>query len=305
MTTGTTGGLIPATAACLTGTDRQRMQQLPDTRDFKAEVIMQKQHRISFDHAVRIAGARIVEVGNQHETASRYRSRPERANGRRAAHGARAAATAALSEVAALHHAHGVPVIVDAAAELPPVSNLRAFLNEGADLVIFSGGKAICGPNDSGILCGRSDLIEAATAQAFPNPGIGRALKVSKEQIVGLVYALRRFANTDFEAEATGWQERCQRMCDGLQGLACAQAEIAMATGGARPLVIPRVRVRVDVDALGKTLEQIDEELERGTPAMAVAMQPRANELWLSPQHLQEDEAEVAAARLRAVLTPA
>ena len=179
-----------------------------------------------------------------------------------------------------------------------------AFLEEGADLVIFSGGKAICGPNDSGILCGRGDLIEAATAQAFPNPGIGRALKVSKEQIVGLVYALRRFAKTDFDAEAVRWQDQCQRMCDGLQGLTCARAEIAMASGGARPLMIPRVRVVVDVDALGKTLEQIDEELERGTPAMAVVMQPHANELWLSPQHLQEGEAEVSAARLRHVLMP-
>ena len=128
---------------------------------------------------------------------------------------------------------------------------------------------------------------------------------MSKEQIVGLVYALRRFASTDFDAEAIRWKALCQRMCDELQGLAYAQAEIAMATGGARPLVIPRVRVRVDVDALGKTLEQIDEELERGTPAMAVVMQLGANELWLSPQHLQEGEAEVAAARLRAVLTPA
>ena len=306
VTTGTTGGLILATAACLTGTDRQRMQQLPDTRDFKAEVIMQKQHRISFDHAVRIAGARIVEVGSPHETALADIEAALSAQTAAVLHMAlEPQPTAALSEVADLAHEHGVPVIVDAAAELPPVSNLRAFIEEGADLVIFSGGKAICGPNDSGILCGRGDLIGAATAQAFPNPGIGRALKVSKEQIVGLVYALRRFANTDFDAEATRWQEQCQRMCDALQGLACAQAEIAMATGGARPLVIPRVRVRVDVDALGKTLEQIDEELERGTPAMAVVMQPRANELWLSPQHLQEGEAEVAAARLHQVLTPA
>jgi len=306
VTTGTTGGLILATAACLTGTDRQRMRQLPDTRGFKAEVVMQKQHRISFDHAARIAGAQIVEVGDEDETTL---ADVETALGDQTAAVLHMALdpqpTAALRDVAALARARGIPVIVDAAAELPPVSNLRAFLDEGADLVVFSGGKAICGPNDSGILCGRSDLIEAATAQAFPNPGIGRALKVSKEQIVGLVYALRRFASTDFDAEAIRWKALCQRMCDELQGLACAQAEIAMATGGARPLVIPRVRVRVDVDALGKTLEQIDEELERGTPAMAVVMQPGANELWLSPQHLQEGEAEVAAARLRAVLTPA
>ena len=305
VTTGTTGGLILATAACLTGRDRQRMRQLPDTRNFKAEVIMQKQHRISFDHAVRIAGAQIVEVGNEHGTTL---ADVEAALSEQTAAVLHMALdpqpTADLSAVAALAHARSVPVIVDAAAELPPVSNLGAFLEEGADLVIFSGGKAICGPNDSGILCGRGDLIEAATAQAFPNPGIGRALKVSKEQIVGLVYALRRFANTDFDAEAARWQDQCQRMCDGLQGLTCARAEIAMASGGARPLMIPRVRVVVDVDALGKTLEQIDEELERGTPAMAVVMQPHANELWLSPQHLQEGEAEVSAARLRHVLMP-
>jgi D-glucosaminate-6-phosphate ammonia-lyase len=305
VTTGTTGGLVLATAACLTGMDRQRMRQLPAVDGGKNKVIMQKQHRISFDHAVRLAGGQIVEVGSKEKT--------QAADIAEAIDDCTAAIlhvvldpqpSVPLAEVVEIAHARDVPVIVDAAAELPPVSNLHAFIEQGADLVVFSGGKAISGPNDTGILCGRQELIEAATAQAFPNAGIGRALKVSKEQIVGLVYALRRFSQIDFEAEMRHWQELAQRMSDGLQGLECAQAEVALSTRGARPTIIPRVRVVVDVEKLGKSFAQIDTELERGQPAMAITMQPRQNELWLSPQHLQEGEEAIAAARLRQVLTP-
>jgi L-seryl-tRNA(Ser) seleniumtransferase len=302
VSTGTTGGLVLATAACLTGMDRQRMRQLPAT-DGKSEVVMQKQHRISFDHAVRVAGGQIVEVGNAEKTEAADIERAINKNTAAILHVVLAPKPAVpLAQVVEIARAHNVPVLVDAAAELPPVSNLHAFLDAGADLVVFSGGKAICGPNDTGILCGRQDLIEAATAQAFPNAGIGRALKVSKEQIVGLVYALRRFAKLDFDAELRRWREVAQRMSDGLQGLECAQAEVAIATNGARPTIIPRVRVVVDAEKLGKTFEQIDVELERGQPAMAIGMQQ--HELWLNPQHLQEGEEVVAAERLRQVLTP-
>ncbi len=305
VTTGTTGGLVLATAACLTGADRQRMRQLPSIGDGKSEVVMQHQHRISFDHAVRLAGAKIVEVGNAEQTQA---ADIEKAINERTAAILHVVLdpqpVVPLTQVVEIAHAHGIPVMVDAAAELPPVSNLHAFIDQGADLVVFSGGKAISGPNDTGILCGRQDLVEAATAQAFPNAGIGRALKVSKEQIVGLVYALRRFAQIDCAVEMCRWQELAQRMSDGLQGLECARAEVALATKGARPTLIPRVRVVVDAEKLGKSFAQIDTELERGQPAMAITMQPRHRELWLSPQHLQDGEEAIVVERLRQVLMP-
>jgi L-seryl-tRNA(Ser) seleniumtransferase len=144
------------------------MRQLPVVEG-RNEFVMQKQHRIGFDHAVGVVGGKIVEVGNDEGTKVED------------IEGVLSERTAAvlhvvldpqsvvpLEQVAKMAHAKGVPVIVDAAAEVPPVGNLQAFLQAGGDLVIFSGGKDISGPNDSGILCGRGDLIAAARARVFP-----------------------------------------------------------------------------------------------------------------------------------------
>lgn len=303
VTTGSAGGILLAAAACLTGDDRRRMRQLPQPEGDKNEFIMQKQHRLGFDHAVGVAGGRIVEVGDDAGT------RPEHIE---AALSERTAAvlhvvfdpqpTVPLEEVARLAHARGVPVIVDAAAELPPVANLRAFGDQGGDLVIFSGGKDIAGPNDTGILCGRAPLIAAARAQAFPNGGIGRPLKVSKEQIVGLVFALRRFVGLDQEARMRRWQRLAEAMRDRLQGIPHVEVDIALPTAGARPLGIPRTRLRIDEGQLGRSVTQLEEILETGSPAVAVLPEAAAGILWLNPQHLEDGQEEVVAQRVAEVL---
>lgn len=299
VTSGSAGGILLSMAACLTGTDRQRMRQLPDTGGRPHEVLMQHTHRIGFDHAVGVAGGRIVEVGDDRgATAAQVE----------AAFSARTAAVLyvpldprpalPLKEVARIAHGHGVPVVVDAAAELPPVGNLHAFHDDGADLVIFSGGKEIAGPNDTGILCGRADLVAAARAQAFPNGGIGRPLKVSKEQIVGLVFALRRFVALDEEARMRRWRQMAEGMCARLAGVAGVRAEVALPTAGGRPLCIPRARVCLDEAALGRTVAQVEAALEAGRPAVAVFAQAREATIWLNPQHLEDGEEEVVVARL-------
>lgn len=299
VTSGSAGGILLSMAACLTGTDRQRMRQLPDTGGRPHEVLMQHTHRIGFDHAVGVAGGRIVEVGDDRgATAAQVE----------AAFSARTAAVLyvpldprpalPLKEVARIAHGHGVPVVVDAAAELPPVGNLHAFHDDGADLVIFSGGKEISGPNDTGILCGRADLVAAARAQAFPNGGIGRPLKVSKEQIVGLVFALRRFVALDEEARMRRWRQMAEGMCARLAGVAGVRAEVALPTAGGRPLCIPRARVCLDEAALGRTVAQVEAALEAGRPAVAVFAQAREATIWLNPQHLEDGEEEVVVARL-------
>ncbi len=265
--------------------------------------MVQKLHRISFDHAVRAAGGRLVEVGSREGTELRE---IEAAIGETTAAVFHVALdpqpTVLLTKVAAVAHGRGAPVIVDAAAELPPVENLHGFFAEGADLVIFSGGKQISGPNDSGILCGRGDLIRAAAMQAFPNSGIGRPLKVGKEQIVGLVFALRRFAALDHDAEMRRWRGLAEAMRARLEGIDGLVADIAFPLRGARPLCIPRTRLQLDAEKLGKSVGQAVAELGRRSPTVAVSAEPGLGVIWLNPQHLLDGEEVVVARRVREVL---
>ncbi len=304
VTTGSAAGILLSTAACLTGNDRERMRALPQTESWKNEIVMQKQHRIGFDHAVGVAGGRIVEVGDAAGTS--IDQVKEALSDKTAAilHVVLdPTPTASLEEVADVAHGHGIPVIVDAAAELPPVRNLSAFAEDGGDLVIFSGGKQVSGPNDSGILCGRGDLVAAATAQAFPNGGIGRPLKVSKEQIVGLVFALKRFASLDWDAQVERWRQMAQRMAEILSDAAgVVETDVGFPQGGGRPRIIPRTRVKIDEAMVGHTVMELDEILEQGTPAIAVGAQASQQTIWLNPQHLEDGEDEIAARRLADVL---
>ena len=231
VTSGAAAGLMLGTAACVTRLDPTKMNRLPDTSGMRNEVIVVRSQRNFYDHAVRTVGVKMVEVGlsdrysgagvrdaeaweiadaiNENTACifyvANYRSRPF------------------LNEVTEVAHASNIPVLVDAAAQIPPVENLRSFINEGADLVAFSGGKAINGPQGSGFLCGRKDLVASAGLQhldqdmffeqwlpspglfnksqlkGLPHHGIGRVCKVGKEQLVGLLVALRLFAEDSIQ----------------------------------------------------------------------------------------------------------
>lgn len=230
VTSGASAGLMLGAAACIAGMDPDRIDRLPNTDGMPNEIIVQRGHRNAYDHALRTAGARIVEVGYEgHPGAGRTHAwQIEAAIGPNTvaiAHPVQhAPGTVPLPEVCALAHRHGIAVIVDAAAGLPPKANLRRFIAEGADLVAYSGGKAIGGPQASGILAGRADLIRSASLQQLdmdvdvrtwrygdlvrdgslkgvPHHGIGRPTKVGKEAIVGLLTALRRYLARDEDAE--------------------------------------------------------------------------------------------------------
>jgi L-seryl-tRNA(Ser) seleniumtransferase len=238
VTSGASAALLLGTAACLAGLDAARMNRLPEVADGRNEIIVVRSQRNMYDRALTVAGGRIVEVG----IADRYSGPGVRDAAPweiEAAITPRTAAVCylaqpqsrpALAEVAAVAHAHSLPVLVDAAAQLPPADNLRRFLAEGADLVAFSGGKAIGGPQSSGILAGRGDLVSSALMQmldldlfpdtwtppdefarlrqlrGLPLHGVGRSCKVGKEEIVGLLVALERFVATDDAARRAGWR---------------------------------------------------------------------------------------------------
>ncbi len=239
VTSGAAAGLTLAAAACLAGYDIARMARLPDARGFPNEILIARTHRNAYDHALRAAGAVLVDIGhNDRGTGAGIRGLE--AWEIEAAIGPATAAFAfsatpdtvdGLPAVVATCRKHGIPVIVDGAAQLPPASNLHAFVAAGADIVVFSGGKAIGGPQASGILAGRRDLVASALLQQLdmdvdpsrwtapdfvdrarvpvpPHHGIGRAFKVGKEEIVGLIVALERFAARDEEAAIAAFGKR-------------------------------------------------------------------------------------------------
>src|SRR5258708_1905750 len=256
VTSGAAAGLMLGTAACVTGLDRGKMNRLPDTAGMKDEVIVARSQRNFYDHAVRAAGVRLVEIG----IADRFSGAGVRdceaweiadaITPQTAAilHVATEWSRPTLAETVGAAHARGVPVLVDAAAQLPPVGNLRRFIAAGADLVVFSGGKALRGPQASGILCGRRDLVAAAALQMLdqdtrpelwlppadfinrgklpgaPQHGIGRVCKVGKEEIVGLLTALRLFIEEDPTARRARWTAL-------MDGLAAALAYLPNCRG--------------------------------------------------------------------------
>ncbi len=273
VTSGASAGLLLATAACIAGLDPVLMARLPDTAGMKDEVIVARSQRNGYDHAVRAAGARLVEVGLS-DRASGAGIRDAEAWEYAAAVTGRTAAILyvatpdsrpALPDVVAVGRAAGVPVIVDAAAELPPQANLGRFIAEGADLVAFSGGKAIGGPQASGILCGRGDLIMAAALQhldmdvvaelwdpppslidrrrlgGIPRHGIGRSCKVGKEEIIGLLTALDLFVAEGDAARHGRWLAEARTLAAGFgrpEGI-----EIAL-VGADDVEAVPKVELR-------------------------------------------------------------
>jgi D-glucosaminate-6-phosphate ammonia-lyase len=292
VTAGAAAGLLLGTAACVTGLDPGKMNRLPDTSGLKDEVVIVRSQRNFYDRAVRGVGVRLVEVG----IADRFSGAGVRdaepweiadAIGERTAavhYVATPWSRPALVEVVRVAHAAGVPVIVDAAAQLPPAANLHRFIAEGADLVVFSGGKAMRGPQVSGILCGKRALVAAAALQlldldvpwelwspppalfqgielpGLPHHGIGRPCKIGKEEIVGLLVALRRFVEEDPEKRRASWLGIAEALQRGLAELPTVEVEIA---GDEVPLVVLRPRPTAPLGAMA-----LLKRLQDGSPSI-------------------------------------
>lgn len=330
---GAAAGLLLGTAACITGLDPNKMNRLPDTRGMKNEVIVARSHRNFYDHAVRTAGVRLVEVGLP-DRFSGAGVRDTEAWEIAAAINERTAAVLyvmyahtrpPLEDVVEVAHAAGVPVIVDAAGQLPPASNLQRFIGLGADLVVFSGGKAIRGPQSSGILCGRRDLIQAAALQHLdldiyfeqwnppstlidksalpgaPHHGVGRPCKVGKEEIVGLLTALQLFVAEDSQVRRMRWRALMDILAASLEGINASEVRLV---DDRKRAEIPAVHLVLDEAALGFTALDLVRRLQDGEPSI------HANPSYVDegivafgPMCLKEGEAEIVGARVKALLT--
>lgn len=302
VTGGAAAGLLFSTAACMTDGIPALIEKLPFADGMKNEAVMFRAHRNGYDHSVRAAGARIVDVGYSHATHAyqfssalnektalvMYLMSPWASKG-----------ALSLAQTCEIAHQAGVPVLVDAAATLPPATNLTRFIGEGADLVAFSGGKGINGPQSSGILAGRADLIQAARANASPIHSIGRAAKAAKEDIVGLMVALERYLDRDHNAEIARWRNQAEAMIEQLSGLPGVTARYQHDDNEHHT---PRVEILFDastgIDAheLVLALEEQDPRIFLFEPTGPRAM---PNSIVINTHTMQPDEESIVGESLR------
>ena len=308
VTAGSGAGMLLQAAACMTGADPARVWRLPDTRGMKNRIVIHRSHRVTYDRNFRTAGAKLVEIG---DTGVTEPWQLEDAITRRTAavayvFGPRKSGALSLETVVEIAHSRGVPVIVDAAAMLPPAENLTKFIRVGADMVSFSGGKGVMGPQSSGILCGRKDLIEAASMNAAPNSqGIGRPAKVSKENIAGLVTALELFVDTDHQAVEASWRGKCEYVVDALQGIDGVRAELAEARPELEDSRSGHAKAVISLEAgrPGPSEAEVIEQLREGDPSILLGPAGPEGGIAVVPVNLRNGEEEIVARRLREVLT--
>jgi uncharacterized pyridoxal phosphate-dependent enzyme len=300
---GAASGLAIAAAACMAGTNPALRSRLPDSEGMKNEIIMFRPMRLRFDQAFRVAGARIVEVGW-----------PELVElwDLEAAFSPRTAAVAYIVEsehsgllplemVILAAHARNVPVIVDAAAEIPPLENMRHFYELGADLTIYSGGKDIRGPQSTGLIIGHRDLIQACAFNSAPNHSIGRGMKVGKEEIMGFITALDLWLSQDFTKEMQAWEAQVSRIVEALSGIPGVTARrVYPGEPGIQPIWIPRAYVDWTPKVTSLSPVELQKKLLDGEPRLALGTS--ATGLVVNPQMLEPGQEHIVVDCIKAVL---
>jgi L-seryl-tRNA(Ser) seleniumtransferase len=299
VTSGGAGSIMLATAACVTGTDLEKIRHVPKLDGMKSEVIVPQGHRNGFDHAARNVGVKLVEVETLDDL-----------------HRAIGAQTAMLyftnifeykgqikrKEFIEAGKRAGIPVFNDAAAELPPAANLSDLIREGFDLVGFSGGKGLRGPQSSGLLLGRKELIQAALLNNNPNDdAIGRTCKVGKEEMMGLLAAVEEYMQHDHEADIRQWRGFMDSIAADLHGISAVTAEVYIPGPGGHP--IPYLRVRWDQKRLKVKYGECAQQLRNGEPSIEVNVD--GDGLSLASYNLYPGEERIVGFRLRGILREA
>ena len=308
VTAGASSGLILQAAACIAGDDPAKITRLPDTSGMRNEIVIQRAHRFAYDQAYRVAGGTLVEIGLARRTQPFELEQ---------AITDRTAAVAylispftsppgilTLPQVIEIAHRRGVPVIVDAASMLPPRENLTKFFRMGADLVSFSGGKGIRGPQSTGILAGRRDLVGAVSLNASPNQALGRAAKTSKEEIAGLVVALELFMAEDETTEMKRYTDICATIVEKLTDIPGLRAVVEHDSVNR---VIPHAVIYFTPEWDGPSGHAVQVALAQGDPHIYVQQGAHQggyfDEIAVDPINLQPGDVAIVATRLREELT--
>jgi len=301
VTSGCAQSLTLATAACVCGTDPEKIHRVPDTSGMKNEVIFQRSHRFGYDHAIRNVGIKIIEVETRRELESAINEKTALLFFLNLADSKGQIRRQEFAEIA---NQRGIPCLIDAAADLPPVENLSAFTKMGYDLAAYSGGKGLRGPQCSGLLLGRKDLIQAAFLNGSPHSdSVGRGGKVGKEEIVGLMKAVELYVKSDHEGEWREWEQRVSVVEKAVRSIHGVETERFI------PVIanqVPHLAIQWDPAFISLTTELFVKALRDGEPRIEVrsrfAETTQAPRLEIAVWMLQPGEDQIVASRCAEVL---
>jgi D-glucosaminate-6-phosphate ammonia-lyase len=295
VTSGAAAALTLGTAAVLTGTDRKKIATLPNLDGMKSEVITQRSHRFGYDHAVRTCGVRIIEVETREDL--------ERAINEKTAmmlfyNANNNVGQIKDEEFAQIGKKRGIPTLNDAAADVPPVENLWRYTQMGFDLVAFSGGKGIRGPQSAGLLLGRKDLIAAARLNGPPNSDtVGRGMKVNKEEMLGMLVAVDLYVKRNHQQERREFDKRAETIQKSASSVPGVKAEIFVPEIANH---VPHVRISWDAAARGITAADVVRTLREGEPS--IGTRAEGGTIVIGVWMMRPGEEKIVARRLQQAL---
>ena len=303
VTSGAACALTIGTAAAITGTDPEKIKQLPNLPGPPPEVVIQKSHRYVFDQAVRTAGVTLVEVEGPEEMDAAINERTVMSlffNAATSWYGI--PDSISHEDFVAISKRHHIPSFIDAAADVPPVENLFAYQKMGFDLVTFSGGKMIRGPQSAGLLYGRKDLIKAAKLNFSPHESpIGRSMKVNKEEIFGMYVALKHYIEKDHKKEWQEWVDRVEHIATKVKAVPSVTGEMHVPEGRAN--VFPGLHIRWDQQKIKITPDEVVKALSEGEPRIETSAGDGF--LNITVVTLRPEQVAVVAQRIKEVLETA
>ena len=302
VTTGAASAITFGTAGVLSGMDAERVVQIPhlEGTGMKSEVIMQNAHQIGYAHAIRNTGARIVYVDTQKELEEAINEKT-----------AMLFFLNANNQLGKIKHQawlktarkHNLPAMNDCAADVPPVENLWKYTEMGFDLVCFSGGKGLRGPQSAGLLLGSKERIEAARLHAPPRGNtVGRGMKVNKEEILGMMVALELYLNKDHAAEWKQWEQQIAHIAKGVDDIQGISTETFVPDLANH---VPTLRVRWDDKQIKHSNDSLHEALRGGHPSIEVAGWGTEPMIEITTWMLVPGQERIVAHRLREVLLAA
>ena len=308
VTSGAAAAIKLATAACITRGNKSAVINIPtEMQGLKNEVIVQKAHRYDYDHAIRDCGARLIDVETLDEYERAFSERTVMTQFFNAAEGGRIS----REDWVRVAHKHGVPCFNDAAADVPPISNLWNYTEMGFDLVAFSGGKGLRGPQCTGLLLGKKDLIDAAQLNNSPNSNtIGRGMKVGKEEIIGLVAAVDWFLEQDDAAMEAEYRKRAALIAGRVKSVPSIEARVFIPPVANH---VPHLLITYDMNRIKVSAIEVMQRMREGTPRIelnpstgggpaSIGLPGGSNVIVVGVWMLQPGEDEIVARRLEEVL---
>lgn len=311
VTSGAGAGLALASAACMTGTDEAKIEKLPDAGGFdRNEIIIQTGQRNTYERCLRVSGAKLVSIGIPYLTYPwqlRDAITPRTAALSYFVLGSTRPGVLGLEEMKTEAERSSIPIIVDSCNEvLPNLGNLKKYFGQGADLIVISGGKTIQGPNDTGIVCGTTKLIQGVRANSYPHMnGIGRTMKVSKEQIVGILVSLQLYSRIDPQERLRGWMKKLEIIEHAIGDL--SNLRVRRIPEKLTIESIPSLEITPDQEKIGASVNEIVSAFKAFDPPIIFDIDFwthfRKDVIFINPSCLVGDDEQIVAHALKSVLS--